>query len=80
MQRSKIIQIDGIFLASAVALPDAQGWQLVATDARVGCVDGYVAASFEDAQIMARRAYFSARGTNPASLPPLRDHAAELLC
>jgi hypothetical protein len=61
MQSSRIIEVDGVFLGAAVALPNAQGWQIVATDDRVGPVNGQVAASWTEAQRLARHAFFTWR-------------------
>ena len=61
MQSSRIIEVDGVFLGAAVALPNAQGWQIVATDDRVGPVNGQVTASWTEAQRLARQAFFTCR-------------------
>jgi hypothetical protein len=58
MQSSRIIEVDGVFLGAAVALPDAQGWQIVATDDRVEPVNGKVAPSWSEAQRLTRQAFF----------------------
>jgi hypothetical protein len=62
MQDSRVIEVDGVFLAAAVALPDDRGWRIVAADARMGRLDGTVAPSLQDVRRLARLAYQCARG------------------
>ncbi len=61
MQSSKIIEIDGVFVGAALHVSDAQGWRFVAADTRVDGADGVMSASLEDAQMAARRAFFTSR-------------------
>jgi hypothetical protein len=63
MQNSRIIEVDGIFLGAAVTLPDEQGWRIVAADDRMERLNGTVAASWHDAQRLARQAFFTWRPT-----------------
>ncbi len=61
MHDSRIIEVDGVFLGAALALPGGEGWRIVASDARVSRVDGTVAASYSEAQQVARAAFFTWR-------------------
>ena len=61
MQSSKIIEIDGVFVGAAIQLSDAQGWRFVAADMRANGDDGVMSESLEDAQMAARRAFFTSR-------------------
>ena len=61
MHDSRIIEVDGVFLGAALALPDGEGWRIVASDARVSRIDGTVAASYGEAQRLARSAFFTWR-------------------
>jgi hypothetical protein len=69
MQKSKIVEIDGIFIGAAVLLPDAQGWLFVAADHRADQADGQTASTLFEAQQMAKRAFFSSR--SPSVIPLL---------
>jgi hypothetical protein len=60
MNESRVIEIDGVFLGAAVSLPQAQGWRIVAADARVGQLDGLVAATLPEVRRLARQAYLAA--------------------
>ena len=59
MHDSKIIEINGIFLGAAVALSDQAGWQVVAADARARRADGQIGKTYQDAQALARQAFWS---------------------
>ncbi len=59
MHDSKIIEINGIFLGAAVALNDQAGWQVVAADARARRADGQIGKTYQDAQALARQAFWS---------------------
>jgi hypothetical protein len=59
MQKSKIIELNGIFLGAAVALRDQPGWRVVATDSRIGPADGRIAATYQDASALARAAFWA---------------------
>jgi hypothetical protein len=61
MQDSRVIEIDGVFLGAAVALPDDRGWRIVVADARVGRLEGTIAPSLQDVRRLARQAYQAAR-------------------
>jgi hypothetical protein len=61
MQQSRVIEVDGVFLAAAVALSNAQGWRIVAADPRVVGLDGRIVASLQDARRLARQAFQAAR-------------------
>jgi hypothetical protein len=63
MQDSRIIEVDGVFVGAAVALPDATGWRIVAADHRVGKINGQVATSFGEAQKLAKQAVLAWRPT-----------------
>ncbi len=66
MQKSKIVEIDGIFVGAAIELPNATGWRFVAADARAGQADGQTAPTLQDACQLARRAFFSRHGQGGA--------------
>ena len=61
MQDSRVIEVDGVFVGAAVALPDAQGWRIVAADQRVGKIDGLVTATIGEAQRLAKQAILAWR-------------------
>jgi hypothetical protein len=61
MQQSRVIEVDGVFLAAAVALSNAQGWRIVAADPRVVGLDGRVVTSLQEARRLARQAYQASR-------------------
>jgi hypothetical protein len=61
MQDSRVIEVDGVFVGAAVALPDAKGWRIVAADQRVGKIDGLVTASIGEAQRLAKQAILAWR-------------------
>jgi hypothetical protein len=65
MQDSRIIEVDGVFLGAAVALPDDQGWRFVAANDRVGQLDGRILASLSDARRLARQTFLAAGGLVP---------------
>jgi hypothetical protein len=60
MTDSKIIEVNGIFLGTAVSRSDRPGWQVVAANARVVPADGQTAATWQEASALARRAYWAA--------------------
>jgi hypothetical protein len=60
MQDSRIIEVNGVFVAAAVALPNAQGWRIVAADDRVSPLNGTVAATLNEVRRLAKQAYFAA--------------------
>jgi hypothetical protein len=59
MQDSRIIEINGVFVAAAVALPGAQGWRIVAANDRVRRVHGAITTTLNEARRLARQAYFA---------------------
>ena len=59
MQASKIIEVNGIFLGAAVALDNHTGWQIVAADARAGRANGLIGRTYQDAQALARQAFWA---------------------
>ena len=59
MQSSKIVEVDGVFVGAAIRL--TEGWQFVSADARASGADGATAATFADAQMLARQAVANAR-------------------
>jgi len=65
MQDSRIIEVDGVFLGAAVALPDDQGWRFVAANHRVVQLDGRVLASLPDVRRLARQGFLAAGGLVP---------------
>ena len=65
MQSSKVVEVDGVFVGAAIRLPE--GWQFVSADVRASGADGALAATFADAQMLARRAVASARRDGPDS-------------
>jgi hypothetical protein len=66
MQTSKIIEVDGIFLGAAVALPSHQGWQFVASHSQLGDMSGYRAANVTEIQRMVRQAFLAVRMASAA--------------
>jgi hypothetical protein len=66
MQDSRIIEVDGVFLGAAVALPDEQGWRFVAANHRVVQLDGRVLASLSDVRRLARQGFLAAGGLVPS--------------
>ncbi len=69
MQDSRVIEVDGVFLGAAVALPHAQGWRIVAADSRVHPLDGTVVATLPEVRRLARQAYQASRCPPMARLP-----------
>jgi hypothetical protein len=67
MQKSKIVEVDGIFVGAAVQLSEAEGWRFVAADHRADAADGRIVPTLHDAQQLAKKAFFSAR--SPALTP-----------
>jgi hypothetical protein len=61
MQTSKIIEVDGVFLGAAVALPSQQGWQFIAANGYLTDINGHIASSFIETQRIARQAFLQAR-------------------
>ncbi len=61
MHDSRVIEVDGVFLGAAMALPDGEGWRIVAADVRVTRLNGTVTTSWQEAQKLARTAYFTWR-------------------
>ncbi len=59
MHESRVIEINGQFVAAALAEAALGGWRLVAADPRLLAIDGKVAASFEEARSMAHQSFFS---------------------
>jgi hypothetical protein len=75
MQKSKIVEIDGIFIGAVVLLSDMEGWRFVAADQRADAANGCTAPTLHEAQQLAKKAFFSSRspaGTHRplATLPP----------
>jgi len=71
MQNSKVVEINGVFVGAAVR--QDSGWRFVAADPRVSLADGQVAATFREAQALARHAFLSAAA---AALPPMQEQAS----
>jgi hypothetical protein len=63
MQKSKIVEIDGIFIGVVVLLSDTEGWRFVAADHRAEEANGCIAPTLHDARQLAKRAFFSSRST-----------------
>jgi hypothetical protein len=76
MQKSKIVEIDGVFIGVAVLLSEAQGWRFVAADDRAAGADGCVAPTLNGAQQLAKKAFFSARSPAASVMPSITDAAA----
>jgi hypothetical protein len=70
MQTSKIVEVDGVFIGAAVLLPDSKGWRFVAADHRADAADGRTAPTLHDAQLLAKKAFFTSR--SQALAPPAR--------
>jgi hypothetical protein len=66
MQKSKIVEVDGVFIGAAVMLPESQGWRFVAADHRADDADGRTAPTLHDTQLLAKRAFFASRSGAPA--------------
>jgi hypothetical protein len=60
MADSRVIEVNGVFLGAAVALPHQAGWKFVAANDRVGPLNGRIASSLSEARLMARGAFYSA--------------------
>ena len=60
MGDSRVLEVNGVFLGAAVALPNQQGWRLVAANDRLGRFDGCIAATWAEAQRLARQAFLMA--------------------
>ena len=73
MQKSKIVEVDGIFIGAAVLLSDSEGWRFVAADHRADEANGRTAPTLHDAQQLAKRAFFSGRSPALAALPARQD-------
>ena len=65
MQKSKVVEVDGVFIGAAVLLPNNKGWRFVAAHARAQEADGVTAPTLHDAQLAARRAYVTSRLHEP---------------
>lgn len=65
MQNSKVIEVDGIFIGAAIRLPASGGWRFVSADQRTSDADGAIAATLLDTQLLARRAFVTARIRQP---------------
>ncbi len=74
MQKSKIVEVDGIFIGAAVLLSDSEGWRFVAADHRADDANGRIAPTLHDAQQLAKKAFFSARSLAP-TLPVARQES-----
>ncbi len=61
MQKSKIVEVDGIFIGAGVLLSDAEGWRFVAADHRADEANGCMAPTLHEVQLLAKRAFFSSR-------------------
>jgi hypothetical protein len=59
MQDSRIIEVNGVFVGAAVALPDATGWRIVAADDRVRRLHGTVATTLNEVRRLAKQAYLA---------------------
>jgi hypothetical protein len=57
MGDSRVLEVNGVFLGAAIALPNRQGWRLVAASDRLGRFNGCIAASWPEAQRLARQAF-----------------------
>jgi hypothetical protein len=73
MQKSKIVEVDGIFIGAAVLLPDAQGWRFVAADHRADDANGCTAPTLHDAEQLAKRAFFASRSPAASPLPARKE-------
>jgi hypothetical protein len=76
MQKSKIVEVDGIFIGAAVLLSEREGWQFVAADHRADEANGRIAPTLHDTQQLAKRAFFSARSPAPILMQPGPEAAA----
>jgi hypothetical protein len=67
MQDSRVIEVEGVFVGAAVALPNAQGWRIVAANARVSRLDGTIAATMPEVRRLARLAWQATRVLPPVT-------------
>jgi len=61
MNASRIIEVDGKSVGTAVMAPDQPGWRVIASDRRLGVIDGVITSTLDDAQRLARRAIAKAQ-------------------
>ncbi len=78
MEKSKVVEVDGVFIGAAVLLPNNKGWRFVAAHTRAQNADGMTAPTLHDAQMAAKRAFMTSRlpepvATGDTSAPPARD-------
>ncbi len=69
MQKSKIVEIDGIFIGAVVLLSDAEGWRFVAADHRADGANGCTAPTLHEIQQLAKKAFFSSRSPSGTLRP-----------
>ena len=69
MQKSKIVEVDGIFIGAVVLLSDSEGWRFVAADHRADEANGRTAPTLYEAQLLAKKAFFSSRNPGGAFRP-----------
>ncbi len=61
MLESRVIEVNGIFVGTAVASRECGGWRFVAADSRAMALDGSVSPTFDEARRLARQAYLGVR-------------------
>jgi hypothetical protein len=66
MHTSKVVEVDGVFVGAAIMLPESKGWRFVSADRRARDADGCTAPTLHDAQLLARRAFLTARSCEDA--------------
>lgn len=67
MLDSRIIEVNGIFLGTAVAERGQHGWRFVSADQRAQEADGKVAADYRGAEALARQAFWAAQKVRAAA-------------
>ncbi len=76
MQKSKIVEVDGIFIGAAVLLSEQEGWRFIAADHRADGANGRTVPTLHDAQQLAKKAFFSSRSPALTPLPPVAETPA----
>ncbi len=65
MQKSQVVQINGIFVGTAVTLPFSNGLRFVAVDPRVDELDGSIWPTMKDIEHLTRQLFLTGRLPQP---------------
>ena len=65
MHTSQIVQIDGVFVGTAVTLPFSNGLRFVAVDPRVDELDGSIWPTMKDIEQLTRQLFLTGRLPQP---------------